>query len=485
MKFRTKLSAAMMLVVFITGGLFSVLEYWYMRKELRFEIGVTALSIAATAASTIDGDQYQQLDKNTPETSPLYQSIEEKIRKIRDLNRRADVYIDYIYTLFPDKQHPQVLRFGVDAEEPGVDKTHIGTIVKFKTAAPLQMSYDKSMVLPEFIEDSWGTWLTANQPIYNKQGKAVGSVRVDISAAKVLDKFKNLLLINLIMLAAMLMLAALISYLLARRMNAPLAKIRAGLQAINKGEFDHKIAINSNDEFGEIGEVVNSLGDGLKQRDMLRTSLTRYVSQNLAERILQNEELPQLFSERRKITVMVCDIRNFTPLAERLKPEEVVSLLNEFFGQMIEAISGHQGILDKYLGDGFLAIFGSPQDDPYQEDHAIQAAMAMRKSISRLSQQWQQLYGVDLNVGIGINSGTAIVGNIGAQTHMEYTAIGDAVNLASRIESATKELSQDILVSEYTYISASKSLFHFTSLGEIAVKGRADKVKVYAVAEKK
>lgn len=484
MKYRSKLYLSFMLVVLFTNGLFLGINYWETQEEIHTEVGAIGLSIAATTAGMIDGDRYQQLDKTTSESSPLYQELEQKLRHIRDINRRKDVYVKYIYSLIPDKARPDMVRFGVDAEEPGHDKTHIGTVLKLKAKKNLKMRYDVSAVLPDFIEDSWGTWLTANHPIYNKEGKVVGSIRVDISADDVFDKFRAMLIINALILLAMVAFGAMVSGILARRFSKPLATIRDALLTIGQGNLEHKIQINSKDEFAEVADAINEMTAGLKQRDMLRTSLTRYVSKGLAERILQNEELPKLYSERKKVTILVCDIRNFTPLAERLKPEEVVSLLNEFFGEMIEAVSSHHGILDKYLGDGFLAIFGSLTDDPYQEDHALQAAIAMRHIISRLSLMWKSRFGIDLSVGIGINSGNAIVGNIGAQTHMEYTAIGDTVNLASRIESATKRLAQDILVSEYTYISASRNQFQFTPLGEIAVKGRMDKVKVYAVNEK-
>jgi adenylate cyclase len=130
-----------------------------------------------------------------------------------------------------------------------------------------------------------------------------------------------------------------------------------------------------------------------------------------------------------------------------------------------------------------MAIFGSPGDDSYQEDHAILAALEMREAVTKLRIRWQEQYHTDLQIGIGINSGTAIVGNIGSQIHMEYTAIGDTVNLTSRLEAATKELGEDIIISEYTYISASRNRYHFKPLGEIAVKGRADKVKVYGVID--
>jgi adenylate cyclase len=344
MKFRGKLFYAFIMIVLVTNGLFLIAGYRYGRDALLDESGSIALSVAATAASLIDGDQLQQVDKTTSEHAPLYNELEHKLRKVRDVNRRDDTHIRYVYSVYPDPKKPQILRYGVDAEEDGPDKSAPGSTVKFKSKNLHQTRYDIKGVVPGFIEDSWGTWLTANYPVYNKQGKAIGAIRADINAIDVIKKSNKLLFLGSLALITMLCLAAAIAWVLSRHFNAPLTKIRYTLAAIGQGNLEQNLEFKAKDEFTEIADVINQMLTGLRQRNTLRLSLTRYVSHELAERILSTDQLPQLSSERRKVTMLVCDIRNFTPLAESLKPEEVVNLLNEFFSPMIEAVTAHQGI---------------------------------------------------------------------------------------------------------------------------------------------
>jgi adenylate cyclase len=174
------------------------------------------------------------------------------------------------------------------------------------------------------------------------------------------------------------------------------------------------------------------------------------------------------------------DIRGFTTVAEAMQPEDVVQLLSEFFERMVEVILRHQGTIDKFRGDGMMVIFGAPLDDPYQELHAVKAACEMRRELRALCAKWQAEGRASLKMGIGINRGPAIVGNIGSAEHVEYTAIGDAVNLAARLESATKELVLEIIVSEHTY-SAVRPLFRWQSAGEITLRGRSESVRAYSV----
>jgi adenylate cyclase len=142
----------------------------------------------------------------------------------------------------------------------------------------------------------------------------------------------------------------------------------------------------------------------------------------------------------------------------------------------------HSGTIDKFLGDGMMVIFGAPLDDQYQEEHAVKAALEMQEELRKLCRKWESEGRRSIHMGIGINSGAAVVGNIGSEEHMEYTAIGDTVNLASRLESASKDLGLDIVVSEHTY-HAVRPLFRWKFAGEVLVRGRTEPVRAYALEE--
>jgi adenylate cyclase len=221
---------------------------------------------------------------------------------------------------------------------------------------------------------------------------------------------------------------------------------------------------------------------GLRERDTIKRAFSGYISRQVLDSIVSKGELSALKGERRRITVMFSDIRGFTTMAEGMRPEEVVELLSEFFDHMVEVILRHEGTIDKFLGDGMMVIFGAPLDDPYQEEHAVKAAVEMQQELRKLCHKCETEGRGSIHMGIGINSGAAVVGNIGSEEHMEYTAIGDTVNLAARLESTSKELGLEIVVSEHTY-HAVRPLFRWKFAGEVVVRGRTEPVRAYALEE--
>ena len=268
-------------------------------------------------------------------------------------------------------------------------------------------------------------------------------------------------------------------FFLSRRISRPLAQLHTAVDAIGQGNFETRLDAASRDEFGAVAKAVNKMAGELSERDRVKAAFARYVSQQVVDSILHSDAGIKLSGDRRRISVLFCDIRGFTSISENLPPEKVVLLLNEYFECMVEVVFRNKGTLDKFIGDGMMVIFGAPEDDPYQEEHALKAAIEMQDELRKLAEKWQA-DGVNLRIGIGINSGPAIVGNIGSSKRMEYTAIGDTVNLASRLESATKELGVGILLSEYTH-NAVRGSFRFKNMGPVHVRGRNEPVLTYSV----
>jgi adenylate cyclase len=268
---------------------------------------------------------------------------------------------------------------------------------------------------------------------------------------------------------------------LARSVTRPLETLREQIELIGKGDFGAvEVPARMSGAFKKMAVSIAAMAKGLRERDTIKRAFSGYISRQVLETIMEKGELPALKGERRRITVLFADIRGFTAISESMTPEDVVEMLSEFFDRMVEVLMRHQGTIDKFLGDGMMVIFGAPLDDPYQEQHAVLAAVEMQKELRNLCDDWQTNGRQAIKMGIGINSGAAIVGNIGSADHMEYTAIGDTVNLAARLESATKELGLDIAVSEQTY-AAIRPLFQWKSAGTIAVRGRIEPVRAYSV----
>jgi adenylate cyclase len=465
----------------LTNGALFFINSWQAGRMLRAQIATTALSIAATASSVIDGDLHSQLNQAPEEDDRIYKELEAKLRKIRDANRRDDVQIKFVYTLMPSPKDKDSIIFGVDAEEEGPDKSLLGDIYKQKDDPLVEPTrFDVNQVQPVFVEDQWGTWLTANSPIRSKAGDSVGVVGVDIDAKNVIQELNTLKMIGAAALLLSVVLAIVLAIYFSSRLARPLGTLRDAVVAIGNGKLDTRLDTSTGDEFAEVALAVNEMAAGLQQRDVFKGTLVRYMSSQLADKIISSGKMPDLKGERRKITVLFADVRGFTSLSEKLAPEDVFALLNDYFDKMIDEICKNHGMLNKFMGDGLMAVFGALDEDPYQEENAIKAGLGMRRVLDGMRERFQAERQVDLKIGIGINTGIALVGNIGSNQRMEFTAIGDTVNLGSRLESATKELGTDIIVSEYTYVAA-RTKFQFRSLGQIAIRGRENPVTAYAV----
>jgi adenylate cyclase len=218
-----------------------------------------------------------------------------------------------------------------------------------------------------------------------------------------------------------------------------------------------------------------------REKHKIKNIFSKYVSDVLVEELLRSPEL-KLGGEKKEITVLFSDIRGFTTMSEKMQPEEVVHILNEYLSEMTEAIFVNKGTLDKFVGDAVMALFNTPAP---LKDHAlcaVRTAFLMKKKLAALNEKWIKEGKHPLKIGIGINTGEAIAGNMGSMKRMEYTVIGDTVNLASRLESATKGLGAEILISDHTYEQV-KDHVRVKRFDNITVKGKEELLTVYDVVE--
>jgi len=219
--------------------------------------------------------------------------------------------------------------------------------------------------------------------------------------------------------------------------------------------------------------------EGREKRKMKRL-FGQYVSKDVYEQLVANPELARLGGQRRQMTVLFSDIRGFTTVSEKGQPEEIVQLLNEYFTRMVDIVFRHKGTLDKFVGDMVMALFGAPLDDPDHAEHAVDAALEMIEELRRLNERWTAEGRPSLDIGIGVNTGPMIAGNIGSSAIMSYTVIGDAVNLGSRLESLNKEYGTRIIISQTTRDSLPPK-YTFRPLGDVVVKGKTQPVAIFEV----
>lgn len=218
-----------------------------------------------------------------------------------------------------------------------------------------------------------------------------------------------------------------------------------------------------------------------QEKHLMRETISRYVSPNACEEILKNPSLLKLGGQRRPVTVLFADIREFTTISEHLAPEAVVEILNKFFTQMVDLIFEHGGTLDKFLGDALMAVFGAPLEIPQAASRAAECALAMHQC---LAQMQAQSHCAIQRIGIGINTGEAIVGNIGSNRRMDLTVIGDVVNIASRLQELTKEFEADTIIGPQTYQELAGQ-FHLQICDSVVLRGRREPINVYKLLSKK
>ena len=224
--------------------------------------------------------------------------------------------------------------------------------------------------------------------------------------------------------------------------------------------------------------VVTGLGGDMLDRRRFRDSFARYLSRDVMARVLS--DAPSLRGEHREVSILFSDLRGFTTLSEQMEPERIAAHLNEYFDAMTAAIFAHRGMINDFVGDAVMAVFGAPVTDSDHAWHAVQSARDMDRALETLNRRWDAAGLPRLRMGIGIHSGAVFAGNVGGRDRIKYTVIGDPVNVASRVEGLNKDLGTTILITEET-LAAVGDRVRTRDCGPQAVKGRVEKVRVFEV----
>ncbi len=229
-----------------------------------------------------------------------------------------------------------------------------------------------------------------------------------------------------------------------------------------------------------LGVVI--VADDITQEQRLMSTLSRYVTRQIAEQLLKDRDRLKLGGQRSRVAVLFSDIRNFTTLSERFDAEEVVTMLNEYFTLMIDPIFKYEGTLDKFIGDAIMAVFGAPVSHDDDAERAVRAALEMRAALKHYNRLRAQRGEDPIETGIGIALGDAVSGNIGSERRMDYTVIGDTVNVASRLEGLSKNYETKVLINEGIYLAV-KDKIPCVDLGPAQVKGKEGNVRIYGALE--
>jgi adenylate cyclase len=265
---------------------------------------------------------------------------------------------------------------------------------------------------------------------------------------------------------------------LAGGITSPLQKLVIGMREVVKGNLNYRSQLNRHDEIGFLSRSFNDMVSGLQDRERIRDTFGRFVSHDVAEAVLSGT-VP-LQGERREATILFQDIRGFTSLSERMDPAALLSMLNQFFTEVVAAVEAEGGVVKQFLGDGVMALFGAPQGVPDHASRAVCAALCIVERLHGLNAVLARQGRSPLEIGIGIHTGTVVAGLIGPDNRVEYGVVGDTVNVAARIEALTKELAATILVSK----EVAQQLGPGVMLGRtmtLPVKGRQQSVDVVEI----
>lgn len=273
--------------------------------------------------------------------------------------------------------------------------------------------------------------------------------------------------------------AVISSILMARLVVTPVEELRRAAERVGTGDLQVSMDPLRADEFGLLAEEFNAMVAGLREKERIAGTFGRHVGREIAEQLLRNED--ELQGVERIVSVLFADLRGFTTRCESLPPVKAVKLLNLYHEHMTKIIEDHGGIVNQLIGDGIMALFGATGRSAGHAGEAIAAGRAMLTGLLELNAKLAEEGFEPVKIGVGVHTGPAVVGTIGSPRRMEYTAIGDTVNTASRIESLTKELGHPLLVSDSAWDAADPKPAG-EKLAPVAIRGRRGEMVLYSVA---
>lgn len=454
--------------------LLSLTLFWLYRlasNELIKEMGQGLITMTSTGAVDIDGDEFARLTRPEQMASPAYKRIQDRLRRLRTAN--GHIRLRFVYTMAPTEK-PGIWLYVVDAEdEHSPDFSALGAVEDFNYNPIWKKPLDRPIAEDKLrYYEGWGYLISASAPIRDRAGRSVGILSVDASAQNIAETLRAFRWRAVLCLSCGLLLCVIVSVLLSWGLTRPLPALIAGTRAVAQGDFDHRIDLTRNDEMGDLAQAFNQMAQGLRERELYRRQFGRYVSGQIAEKTLAGPENEFWESEKRRATILFSDMRGFTPMAQRIPPEETVARLNEYLAFMIDTIVEHGGSLDKFVGDSFMAVFGAPKSTGNDEERAVKAALAIQAKAAKLSQKWRLQGFPEFKVCIGIHTGDIKVGSPNSTGQGQYSALGDAVDMAARLESLNREFKTQILLSGET-LKVLGAKVQTRLAGTVALPGKA------------
>jgi class 3 adenylate cyclase len=438
-----RLAALFAPVTLLAVVLVGVVVHERQKHELEDAVGTQLLNIARIGALLVDRRAHTEAETSLRAGAPAYVRVQTVLTRIRD----EAVLPTPIYTLAlegPDKG----ARLVVTTEGGGAPGMPYP--VAAEVAEPLSWTFEDGVArYTRIYRNARGTWISAFAPVGGEPGKKLAVLVVDYPLEIYLDRLRELRIAILEASVAGAVLASILGLVVARRITRPVSALTRGATRVAEGDLSQALPVQTTDEIGVLTRAFNGMLEGLRQRDFIRNTFGRYVSPEVARAILDSPEGLRLGGGKRVVTILMSDLRGYTRFAEQGDPAWVMEVLNGYLARMTDIVVEHGGTINEFIGDAIFAVFGAPIPHADHAERAAATALAMQRAMTVVNAEHVARGLPRFEMGIGVNTGEAVVGNIGSEQRAKYAVVGSAVNVAARIEGAT--VGGQIFLSAATY----------------------------------
>jgi len=441
-------------------------------------IHVTSIGLA----EGIDGERVAAIrEGDDPYRAELLARFERVRRESPEI---ASVYV------FTPTERPEILRFVVDIDTRGAPG-QLGQLYDATAYPELRGGLERPTLERVAVADAWGASVSGFAPIFDSAHRPVAILGIDVNAARLDELEANLLRIAVATYLGAFVLLALAAVGVGHILRRPMSRIIAGTEAIAGGKLEARVALPRADDFGVLGRNFDLMAAGLEEREHIRATFGRYVSEDVARKLLADRKGGIVRGEERFVTVLFTDLRGYSTLSVHLDPSQILELMNDYLAGVTQVIVDHGGCIIEYLGDGVLTVFGAPDDLPDHTTQAVRCALAMQARLVEMNAAWDasgrsswwKPYGIPrLTTKTGIHCGPVVAGSLGSHVRMKYAILGDAVNLAARLEALNAPLGTEILVSRDVHDRLPPDLIaRCAPRGAHTVKGRLEPIDVFEI----
>jgi class 3 adenylate cyclase len=466
-----RLALAFALLTFLSVVIVGVLVRERQKRELEDAVGTQLLNIARVAVLLVDPAEHAELERGGRVESAAYRRLRATLAAVQ----REVLLTTPIRTLVAydrPRRRARVVVTSEEGERPGEWYALASELID-----PIAWSLEDGVArYTGAYRNASGTWISAVAPIVDAHGHPVALLSVDYQVDVFLDRLRELDVTVVQGSAAGAVCALLLGLVFARRLTRPISALTGAVARVAGGDLSQALPVRSRDEVGVLTGAFNEMVQGLRQRDFIRSAFGRYVSPEVARTVLESPDGLRLGGHKRQITVLMSDLRGYTRFAEHGDPAGVMEVLNDYLGRMADVVIAHGGTINEFIGDAIFAVFGAPVEHADHAERAAATALAMQAAMDALNRENAARGRPRFEMGIGLHTGEAVVGNIGSEQRTKYAVVGAAVNLAARVEGCT--IGGQILVTAAT-VERLQDLAELAPPVSVELKGLAAPIALY------